>query len=73
MDLSHIEVLEVQLESGETKMPPVVVLYNAEKITKEQAIKTATGDRSDFAVCISQKQWIELFCNGKDDLDWQPA
>lgn len=66
-DLSHIMMFEVEEDYGSFQLPKIV-LFNENRITQEDAMRLVrAGEYNDNVLVLPKKQWLSLFCNGKED------
>lgn len=66
MDTSHIMLLEVDIDMGALHTEKVV-LFNAQKISEADALRAVQmNEQNEYVLSMSRKQWIGLFCNGKN-------
>ena len=63
MDLSHIMMIEdIYQEYGPTKFGPYVLLFNQNRISREEAIRVLeSGEYSPYVLLIPQTQMNGLF------------
>lgn len=67
-DLSHIKMVQITKECGWTETENVV-LFNSNHVSCEDALFTVRNDLcSPNVLCISKAQWVEMFCNGIDEI-----
>lgn len=65
--LSHVMLVEVEQELGPYRMD-AVVLFNANRISQEEALKhVEAGEYNKNVLLLPKSQWISLFRDEKED------
>lgn len=67
-DLSHIKMIPITKDYGSFETEEVV-LFNSKHVSSEDALLTVRNDMySPNVLCIPKTQWVELFCDGIDEI-----
>lgn len=65
--LGNINVVEFSESYGNIKFEKVAI-FNANMISEDDALKMIkAGEYNANVLIMDKKQWINIFCNGKDD------